>query len=151
MELQAEGRGSAAAPELAGPRFSPPHEDNQMGSSVSIRKVRPKGSEGGGVGLLSGVELLFLIELEEPPSRWLQHVTNELYRLGKGRNEKGMDINGRPLTSQMFCMYLSVMCLVGKAESSPGSLKSLLSPLRLLGERGSRGYKGKMQDLCIAD
>ena len=104
-------------PELAGPRFSPPHMGNQTGSSGSIRKVHPKGLEGGGVGLLSRVELLFLIELKEPPSRWLQNVINELYRLGKGRNEKGMDINGRPLTSQMFCMYLSVMCLVGKAES----------------------------------
>lgn len=59
--------------------------------------------------MLSRMESLFLIEPKEALSCWLQNIIHELYGPRKGRIEKGMDMSGRSLTSQMLCIYSSVM------------------------------------------
>lgn len=55
------------------------------------------------------MESLFLIEPKESLSCGLQNIIHDLYGPRKGRIEKGMDMNGRSLISQMLCIYSSVM------------------------------------------
>lgn len=125
------------------PELLPSAPANQRRGSVSSLTVHPKWLEGSFTGVLSRAQLLFSLELKEWPPRWLQNVINELSKLGEGRNEKGWDINSRPLTSPTLCIYLFVVCPVGKGRERARNPYFFVKMPQTSEEGGSEETRGK--------
>lgn len=63
-----------------------------------------------------------------------------------------MDVNSRPLPCRTLCIYLLVLCLVGKGRESAGIPVCLLGCLRLLRVRGSGTQKENARCvLCLLE